>query len=583
MKSIIKQLLVILDKKQKWQCLLIFISSFLGSMIELLGITAILPFIELLLDPDEVMNYSFGRYISTLLRCNNSNQVIVIAGILIIGVYIAKNAYLIEQAKYQIRKVNDIRWDLSSKVIKSYLSRDYIFYTQTNSSVLLRGIDIDISATTDVMSNLFRAFAELITVFAIVIYLLYTNILMSVMIAVVICVCLLWFVFRYRKKIRNAGKKYNECAATVSQCALQMFRGIKEIKVMHREPFFTKKYIDLLHVRINAESEKGIYERKPPYLYEAVCVSAFIGAVCVLVGFNVQIENLVPQIAVFAVAAFRIISSTGRISSSLNGAIFSREGLNNAYNNILELREKEVNLSRLKAEKKWERYNFQNKLEVTNLYWSYPGRETKVLCGVSLSITKGEAIAFVGPSGAGKSTLADIILGLLKPIDGDVLVDGKSVYSMQKEWSDIIGYVPQNAYLTDDTIRNNVAFGIAEEEIDNNRIMRALEQAQIKEVVENLELGINTVVGEAGVCFSGGQRQRIAIARALYNDPDILVLDEATSALDSETEKALMESIESLYGKKTLIIIAHRLSTIQKCDKVYEIANGKLSCIKGDS
>ncbi len=189
----------------------------------------------------------------------------------------------------------------------------------------------------------------------------------------------------------------------------------------------------------------------------------------------------------------------------------------------------------------------------------------------------------MGPSGSGKTTMADIILGLFEPENGDITIDGKSIFSLRKEWSQIIGYVPQNAYLTDDTIRRNVAFGIEESKIDESKVIKALERAQIKNFVDELELGINTMVGEAGVRFSGGQRQRIAIARALYNDPDILVLDEATSALDNETEKALMESIENFYGEKTIIVIAHRLSTIEKCNKVYEVANGKLKCIRGDN
>ena len=583
MKNIIEQLMVVLDKKQKKDCFFIFVTSFLGSIIELLGISAILPFVELLLSPDEIINYSWGKAIYSALGCSNTMQVIVIVGLLIICVYIAKNLYLINQTKFQIRKVNDIRWDLSAKIINSYMYRNYIFFTKTNSSVLLRGIDTDVSATTDVMGNLFKVLAEIMTVSLIILYLLYTNIVMSILIALVICLCLLWFILKYRKKIRDAGKRYNECAATVAQCALQIFRGIKEIKVTHKEEYFVTRYIDLLHIRINSESDKGIYERKPPYLYEMVCVSSFIGAVCILVTLNVQIESLVPQIAVFAVAAFRIISSSGRISASLNGAMFSRSGLDNAYHNILELQEYEKGNNKDNTQVESDLQTFKKQIEIRDLCWTYPEREKTVLKDVNLVINKGDAIALVGPSGSGKTTMADVILGLLKPENGDVLMDGKSIFSMQKEWAQMIGYVPQNAYLTDDTIKHNVAFGIEEDKIDSEKVMKALEKAQIKTFVETLEQGVDTVVGEAGVRFSGGQRQRIAIARALYNDPDVLVLDEATSALDNETERALMESIENFYGEKTIIVIAHRLSTIEKCDKVYEVANGKLKCIKGET
>ncbi len=580
MKNIINQLMVILDKKQKRLCILIFITSFLGSIIETMGISAILPFVELLFRPEDVMNYTWGQLIGHIFNCSNNSEIIIISGGLIICVYILKNFYLINQVKFQIKKVNDIRWNLSAQIIHSYMSRDYIFFTNTNSSVLLRGIDTDVSATTDVMGNLFKLFSELMTVSLIIVYLLYTNILMSILIAIVISACLFWFILRHRKKIRAAGKNYNRLAATVSQCALQIFRGIKEIKVMHKEKYFINEYVNLLHIRINAESEKGIYERKPPYLYEAICVSAFVGVVCILVGLDIQIDSLISQMAVFAVAAFRIISSSGRISVSINGAMFSRSGLDNVYNNILELREYEGKYMHKDADNYLNKISFQHKLEIKNLSWKYPERDNEILHNINLDIQKGEAIALVGSSGSGKTTLADIILGLLKPENGDIILDGKSIFSIQKEWAQIIGYVPQSAYLTDDTIRKNVAFGIEEEEIDDNKVMNALKKAQLQKFIEELEMGIHTIVGEAGVRFSGGQRQRIAIARALYNDPDILVLDEATSALDNETERALMESIENLYGEKTIIVIAHRLSTIEKCDKVYEVSNGYLKCIK---
>lgn len=583
MKNIIKQLMVVLSRKQKWECVLIFITSLLGSMVELLGISAILPFAELLLKPDDVMNYTWGKYIASIFGFSNSKQVIIISGILIICIYILKNFYLIKQMKFQIKKVNDIRWRLSAKIIKSYMNRNYVYFTKTNSSILLRGIDTDVSATTDVMGNLFKVLAELMTVSLIIFYLFYTNVVLTFLVATVIFLCLLWFVLGYRKKIRNAGKRYNEYAATVSQCALQIFRGIKEIKIMHKENYFINQYIDLLHTRIDSESKKGIYERKPPYLYEAICVSAFIGAVCVVTETGIDIGELLPQIAVFTVAAFRIISSSGRISASINGAMFSRSGLNNVYYNILELEKSEKDFEQTEPEGGVEELKFQHELKIANLSWKYPERDNEVLHNINLIIYKGDAIAFVGPSGSGKTTMADIILGLFEPENGDITIDGKSIFSLRKEWSQIIGYVPQNAYLTDDTIRRNVAFGIEESKIDESKVIKALERAQIKNFVDELELGINTMVGEAGVRFSGGQRQRIAIARALYNDPDILVLDEATSALDNETEKALMESIENFYGEKTIIVIAHRLSTIEKCNKVYEVANGKLKCIRGDN
>lgn len=585
MRNIFKQLMFVLNRKQKIICCIIFVTSFVGSMLELLGITAILPFINVLLNPDSIKEYEYVRELNKYIEFKDNKTIIIGIGILIILVYIFKNVYLILQFKFQLKNVNKIRWDLSNSVIRSYMKRDYLFHTQTNSSVLLRGIDTDVSATTDVLSNLFRACAEFITVMLIIVYLVYTNVLLSLMAAGVMTICLFWFLFCYRMKIREAGKRYNIYAAHVSQCALQIFGGIKEIMVNHREEYFISKYTDLLQIRINSETEKGVYEKKPPYIYEAVSVSAFIGIICVMVLVDLKIESLVPVMAVFAVAAFRIISSTGRISSSLNGVIFSRQGLNNIYINIKEIRKQQKNTQhhieeREISESSEKKLTFERCLQIENISWRYPERTQMILNDVNMVIKKGESAAFIGPSGAGKTTLADIILGLLKPEQGRVLVDDQNINDETVLWAKMIGYVPQNAYLIDDTVRHNIAFGIPEEKIDDQAIMRALEQAQLKTFIDGLDKGIETIVGETGIQFSGGQRQRIAIARALYNDPDILVLDEATSALDNETESAVMEAIDHLRGVKTLIIIAHRISTTTKCNKVYEIKNGKVTCIR---
>ena len=217
---------------------------------------------------------------------------------------------------------------------------------------------------------------------------------------------------------------------------------------------------------------------------------------------------------------------------------------------------------------------FMESLRIDKVCWTYPKSDKQVLKDLSITIKKGESVGLIGPSGAGKTTLSDIILGLFKPQSGSVFMDGIDIYTIPGEWSSIIGYVPQSVYLTDDTIKNNIGFGTDENEIDDERVWHALEQAQLKDYVMSLPDKLETFVGERGIRFSGGQRQRIAIARALYYNPDILVLDEATSALDNETEKAIMESIDSLQRHKTLIIVAHRLTTLRNCDKIYEIKDG---------
>ena len=286
--------------------------------------------------------------------------------------------------------------------------------------------------------------------------------------------------------------------------------------------------------------------------------------------------ELVPALSAFAMGAFRILPSLGRISSALNTAIYYMPSLNHVYENLQRIndyQEKDYKESETGAES--DRIILKNGIDIENISWHYKNSDVYVIHNLNLTIKKGTSVAFVGQSGAGKTTLADIILGLLEPQEGKVLIDGNDIYHMGKQLGKIMGYVPQTVYLTDDTIRNNVAFGIEGSDIDDDKVWDALEQAQLKQFVKNLNQGLDTFVGDRGVRFSGGQRQRIAIARALYENPDIIIFDEATAALDNETELAVMESIHALQGYKTIIIIAHRLTTIKDCDEIYEISDGK--------
>ena len=299
---------------------------------------------------------------------------------------------------------------------------------------------------------------------------------------------------------------------------------------------------------------------------------------------GVDLQTFVPQLSVFAVAAFRILPSISKLVGSLNGLMYKRPALEAAYNGLREVEQYEKLVQEM-VDDKLDRscvkeVSFLQKLEIKDIVWKYPRAQKEVIRDLNLTIQKGEAVGFIGPSGAGKTTLSDLILGLFKPQKGQILVDGIDIYTIPNRWAKMIGYVPQTVYLTDDTLRNNISFGIDESEVDDDKIWKALEQAQLKDYVMQLPEKLNTIVGERGIKFSGGQRQRVAIARALYYDPEILVLDEATSALDNETENAVMEAIDKLQKNKTLIIVAHRITTLKNCDKIYEIKDGKAFEVK---
>ena len=312
----------------------------------------------------------------------------------------------------------------------------------------------------------------------------------------------------------------------------------------------------------------------PTNVYEIVCIGGLIGIVIIRLHMTEDITGFITKLAIVAVAAFRLFPAVSRLTTNLNAIMYNRPRLDSMYDMLKTIENEGTYHYSYENDEQKPDFVFEKELKIDNITWKYPAGQSAVLKNLKMTIGKGQSIALIGPSGAGKTTLADVVLGLLKPQEGKILLDGEDVYENLPGWAKIIGYVPQAVYLTDDTIRNNVAFGIYEDQIDEDKVWKALEEAQLAEFVRGLEEGLDTMVGERGVRLSGGQRQRIAIARALYENPEILVLDEATSALDTETETAVMESIDSLHGTKTMIIVAHRLTTIRNCDAIYEIKDG---------
>ena len=375
-----------------------------------------------------------------------------------------------------------------------------------------------------------------------------------------------------RKWMEKGGEiRRNYCAEAVKNI-IQAFQGIKEVFIMGRRKYFVKEFENAYSKQLSASIIQGVGNECPAYIIEGICVTGLLGYICICVaGGNIDTESMVVSLAVFAMGAFRILPSLGRISTTFNTIVFYARSMDEMYNNLELAREttKEEEISDREIE-------FIDSLKIEGLYWKYSEEADYVLEDINLEIKKGDSIAFVGQSGSGKTTLVDLIMGLLKPQRGLITLDGLDILELGNSWRKLIGYVPQNIYLIDDSIRNNIAFGIPEEKIDDEKVWKALELAQLKEFVKSQKDGLDCQVGDRGVRFSGGQRQRMAIARALYEEPEIIILDEATAALDNETEIAVMESIENLKGIKTLIIIAHRLTTIKNCNRICEIVDGKI-------
>ena len=572
---------ILTTSQKKWGVVLFFL-TIIGAILETMGVSVILPLVQVMIAPDQLMRYDIIKKFMVQFSVNSTKTLVWLIGVGVIGVYIIKNIYLFFLSYIRIKYACKVQRELSVEMMQNYMKRGYSFFSNITVGELLRGMSGSVANVYEALYQVFKLLAELFTAFCIIIYVMLSDWMMALCVVALALLCLLLVATGFKRWTQRSGEIVFEYDGKINKTLLQAFQGIKEVLVMRRQQYFVKTYQDEYIYKQKGTIGKTVAMESPAYIIEGMCVTGLIVMVCIKAITTGDTTVLVPQLAAFAVAAFRILPSLGRISSCYNTFVSYIPGINETYQNFraaracdssqkLALNDKiDRNIKQTTGEKRnWKQLN------INNVSWTYPGTDKTILDDISLHIKKGSSIAFVGPSGAGKTTFADMILGLYKPQTGNIMLDSEDITKLDREWGNIISFVPQNVYLLNDSIRNNVAFGIPEKEIEDTKVDRALEQAQLKDFVSTLPNGISTEIGESGMRLSGGQRQRIAIARALYNDPDILVLDEATSALDTETETAVMEAIDSLHGHKTLIIIAHRLTTIRNCDEIYRIEGGK--------
>jgi ABC-type multidrug transport system fused ATPase/permease subunit len=579
--EMVRQLAYIMNRKQQRQCIVAFIAMLISAVFETLGVSVIIPFIISISQPEELMKNEYARIFMDLFHITTPTGLMIIMALGVIIIYILKNAVILISNYIQIRFRNNLERDMSVLMLDSYMKRPYTFFLDTNSGDILRGVNSDISGVAQIVDGFFGFFSELFTFVLICLFLIYLNPIIAIGLIIAVSVCAILIVYSFKGKINKLGKRAREVFARRFEYANQAVGGIKEITVMQRRACFTKQYAEASDVAAACNTSYQFTSRIPNKTIEVAFISSIVLMCTVGLKEEVDIVSVIPQLSAIAVACVRVLPSVSTMTSSINTLVYYRMTLDSACENVKKAEAYEKWLKEYREIKETDSLKYEDKIEfiksitIEHIKWKYNNTVKNVLDDLSLEIHKGEAIGLVGESGAGKSTLADVLLGLLKPQEGSVMVDGLDIFAMPKQWAKMIGYVPQVVFLADDTIRSNIAFGLPREEIDETLIWQALEQAQLKTYVEKLPEGLDTIVGERGIKFSGGQRQRVAIARALYYNPEILVLDEATSALDTDTETAVMEAIDALQGHKTLIIVAHRLTTIRNCDKVYEIKNGK--------
>lgn len=581
-KHIFIQLNYILDEKQKRKSTMVLLCMLVSSGMELLGISAIYPFLQMMLDANTIREKWYFQWINSFFPNISIQTLLIFMCLFIMLIYLIKNLFLIFSAYIQNSYASRLQEQISVKVLDAYLRRPYEFFLNTNSSIIIRGIGTDVAGVYQILLYCFTIFAEVANVVVLGIFLFVTDPVIATGAMILALICFGIIIFGFKGKMKRAGQDMRQATALKNKYSYQAITGIKEITVLDRRKNFINQYGKAAKEAAQASVINGFVSACPDRILEGVCIAGFMGIVCVEICFTKNLNSFIPILGTFAIGAFRILPSISKISSRLNAIVFYRPCLQSTYENIKEIKEhvnSNIGIVNSEDEKKQtdssvDNVFFKDKVEIKNVCWRYANSKDNVLQDLSLTIHKGESVAFIGESGSGKTTLADIIMGLLKPQSGDVMMDGVDIFLIPHLWAKIVGYVPQSVFLIDDTIRSNVAFGLDKNFISDEKVWAALEQARLKEFVQGLPYGLDTIVGERGVKFSGGQRQRVAIARALYENPDILILDEATSALDNETETAVMESIDALQGSKTLIIVAHRLTTIRNCDRIYEFRNG---------
>lgn len=571
----------ILTSKQKRASILVFISMILCSLLELLGVSIIYPFLMLMMNENGMRDKWYLGWVYKLWPDISNVHVIIMLGIIVAVVYVIKNALALlcsyVQAAYSAR----INRELSVKMLKSYMMRPYEFFVNTHSKYIIRGLSGDVNSVHNTILNGFQIFAELLTMIMIVAYLIKVDVFIALFSILAGGLSFLAITFGFKGIMKRLGRDSRGVSAEGQGFTYQIITGIKEITVLDRKECFIDKYDQIAQKNAKITKKTQVITAMPDRAMEAVCVIVIMTVLCLRIAQGVDMQTFLPTLGAFGMGVFRIMPSMSKLSGRINTIVYLQAGLENAYGIMKDAEiierdyvKEEKELEKQVKEHGYDKLSFKDKIVLKNVYWKYEKGTENVLKGLDMTIRLGESVGIIGSSGGGKSTLVDIMMSLFKPQSGSVTMDGVDIFLMKYRWRSLIGYVPQAIFLSSGSIRENVAFGIPADKTSDARVWRALERAQLKEFVESLPGKLDTTVGEHGVNFSGGQRQRVAIARALYDEPEILIFDEATSALDNETEKAFMDSIESLQGEKTIILVAHRLTTVKNCDRVYEIKDG---------
>jgi ABC-type multidrug transport system fused ATPase/permease subunit len=564
----IRKAWAVYPKQSKRRVPLVMILGILGTAVETFGIGLVIPVMTTMSKATPGNSGSVLQPLFDFLGVQAVGTMVGVAVLSIVVAFMVKNAYQLFYNWYINKFSNYSIQQLSSMLFRSFLRRPYTFHLQRNSSELLNVVQQEVTMTVNIVGGATALLKETLLGGSVAILMFITEPVAACSTVAILVAGTLLYTKVTKPRLTRMGQQRQKIQAPLTRFLLQGFGGVKDIQVLGRGDDFSRQFENQNLIVQDASLRYNVLRQIGPMWTELLAMSGLTVVVWVMVWQGRAPERIIPLLGLFVIATWRFVPSINNVISLINSLRYSQPAVESLY--------KEFEYIKSQSEIVKTQAKFTDKIEMRNLTFSYDNTPEPSLRDVSIVVRKGETVGFIGPSGAGKSTLVDVILGLLPPSSGELLVDGVNLHEQNLEWQSTIGYVAQAIYLTDDTIRRNVAFGIAEKEIDEAALERALKSAQLWDFVESLPEKAHTIVGERGIRVSGGQRQRIGIARALYHEPQVLVLDEATSSLDIETETEVMSAIRALQGFKTILIVAHRLSTVQHCDRVYRIEDATI-------
>ena len=580
MKKVLNKLDVILNKRQKSRMKLLVVMMIIGALLETVSISLVLPIATVLTNPQSVNGDGLVGTLYRLLHCNSVQNFALLMLVGLLLAFVAKNLFLFIQTKMQLDFVYNNQFETSRKMMINFMKRPYEYYLNAETAVIQRNITSDVNNMYAMVLSILQLMSEFVVCAFLGTYLIIQDPVMCITIGGLLIMVLLTIKKVLKPIMVRAGKENQDYYAGLFKWINQAVTGIKEIKIANKESYFISEYAKCGDGYVNAVKKYSLYNNVPKLLIETICIAGFVVYMFVAFAMGRDTESIVVSISAFAVAAIKLLPSANRINNQLTNIAYFEPFFYGASDNLqADISDKTIiyDAGAYTGEETIEKLPVHDKIVLSDVTYKYPNTEKYIFDHMDMEIPIGQAVGIVGTSGSGKTTVVDILLGLLDMEGGLITADGADVNIKENypRWLGNVGYIPQTIFMLDSDIRHNVAFGVPDALIDDEKVWHALKEAQLDTFVRGLPKGLSTEIGERGIRLSGGQRQRIGIARALFNDPEVLILDEATSALDNDTEAAIMESINSLHGKKTLVIIAHRLQTIEKCDMVYRVEGGK--------